>query len=260
MGTIDFKLLQKLAGVLLFFVVSFSFTNDKVAGGDVPSRIKITFKNRVGDKGIVLHDSLYTNPFDETYTITKLRYYITNFSVVKSDLKTFEEKKSYHLIDESIEASQSFSFDIPAGSYKSVQFLLGVDSLHNVSGAQTGDLDPTKDMFWTWNSGYVMAKMEGNSPSSQVVNNKFEYHIGGYSGPLHVIKSIQLDFGGGNDLKVEAGRTIEIIIDANISSWWKGTSDVKIAEHPVITTPGKMARAISDNYEKMFSIEKIISK
>ena len=54
---------------------------------------------------------------------------------------------------------------LPEGDYTELQFLLGVDSLHNVSGAQTDDLDPAKDMFWTWNSGYVMAKMEGNSPA-----------------------------------------------------------------------------------------------
>ncbi len=69
-------------------------------------------------------------------------------------------------------------------------FLLGVDSLHNVSGAQTDALDPAKDMFWTWNTGYVMAKLEGNSPSSALVNNKYEFHVGGFSGKYNVLKKI----------------------------------------------------------------------
>jgi hypothetical protein len=34
-----------------------------------------------------------------------------------------------------------------------IKFLLGVDSLKNVSGIQTGALDPAKGMFWTWNTG-----------------------------------------------------------------------------------------------------------
>ena len=37
---------------------------------------------------------------------------------------------------------------------------LGVDSLRNVTGVQTGALDPAMDMYWTWNTGYVMAKLE----------------------------------------------------------------------------------------------------
>jgi hypothetical protein len=49
-----------------------------------------------------------------------------------------------------------------------IRFLLGVDSARNVSGIQTGALDPARGMFWTWNSGYVMAKIEGSSPSAHV--------------------------------------------------------------------------------------------
>ncbi len=135
-------------------------------------------------------------------------------------LNSFKEKNSYHLIDESKEESQSFNFNIPAGKYNSLQFLLGVDSLHNVSGAQTDDLDPTKDMFWTWNSGYVMAKMEGNSSSSKLVNNKYEFHIGGYAGPFNVIKKIQLDSKDNKGFELKAGKITEIIINADINTWW----------------------------------------
>ncbi|MDQ6762377.1 MAG: hypothetical protein M3015_07090, partial [Bacteroidota bacterium] len=166
----------------------------------------------------------------------------------------------YHLIDESIAESQSIVFNLPAGNYKSLQFLLGVDSLHNVSGAHTDDLDPAKDMFWTWNSGYVMAKMEGNSPASKLVNNKYEFHIGGYAGPFKVIKKINLNFPGENSIILKAGNTTEININADVNTWWKGVNDIKIAEHANITSPGKFALAISDNYAKMFSVEKIISE
>ncbi len=37
-------------------------------------------------------------------------------------------------------------------------------------------------------------------------------------------------------------------------------NDIKIAEHANITSPGKFALAISDNYAKMFSVKKIISE
>ena len=240
---------------LLFSVVCFSFAEKKVTSNDFAS-VKITFKNTVGNSKIVLNDSIYTNPFEEKYTITKLRYYITNLSLAGS--KNFKEENSYHLVDEREPASQSMIISIPAGNYNSLQFLLGVDSLHNVSGAQTDDLDPAKDMFWTWNSGYVMAKMAGNSPASTLVNNKYEFHIGGYAGPYKVIKPIELSLSG-NAVNFKTGSTTEIIINADINSWWKGVNEIKITEHANITSPGKFALAISDNYAKMFSIEKIIS-
>ncbi len=242
--------------LFIFLAVCLVSFNDKK--NSVSSRIKISFINTVKQGRIVLNDSMYTNPFGEKYTITKLRYYVTNVSL-NNGSNSFSEYDSYHLIDESKEESQNFILDIPAGNYNSLQFLLGVDSLHNVSGAQTGDLDPTKDMFWTWNSGYVMAKMEGNSSSSRLVNNKYEFHVGGYAGPYNVIKKIQLDFKD-KSVDIKAGATIEIIVNADINTWWRYPNDIKISEHANITSPGKSALAISDNYAKMFSIEKIISE
>ncbi len=221
--------------------------------------IKITFRNTIKGSKIIFRDSTYTNAFQEKYIITKLRYYVTNISLQR-DMFSAKEENSYHLIDESIPESQTVNFSIPEGDYNAINFLLGVDSLHNVSGAQTGDLDPTKDMFWTWNTGYVMAKMEGNSNSSKEANNKFEFHIGGFSGPYNVLKQEHLNFPGNKSINFSEGKTYGIIIDADINTWWQNPNDIKISEHAIITTPGKNALAISDNYANMFQIEKIISQ
>ena len=177
----------------VLFAITSSFQQKKIFNQNTSAFIKIVFINNVKGNKIVLNDSVYTNPFGEKYNITKLRYYVTNISIAKCN-NFLKEKNSYHLIDESKEESKIINLSLPAGDYNFLNFLLGVDSLHNVSGAQTGDLDPAKDMFWTWNSGYVMAKMEGNSPDSKLVNNKFEFHIGGFSGPYNVLKEIHLNF------------------------------------------------------------------
>lgn len=243
--------------VFFLFAIFCSFQQKKILNQS-NAIVKITFINNVKGSKIVFNDSTYTNPFGEKYTITKLRYYVTNVSL-QNGHNNFKEKNSYHLIDESKAASQVIKFSVPAGDYNSIQFLLGVDSLHNVSGAQTDDLDPTKDMFWTWNTGYVMAKMEGNSPESKLVNNKFEFHIGGFSGPYNVLKHVHLNFPGKN-MYFNAGKTYEIIISADINTWWKHPHDIKISEHANITSPGENAKNISDNYVNMFHIEKIISE
>jgi len=232
-----------------------SFSQKTNASSDNPT-IRIVFINTVKGNKIVLNDSVYVNPFNETYTISKLRYYVTNVSL-QAEHNVFKEKNSYHLIDESKEETQVITFSLPPGIYSCVNFLLGVDSLHNVSGAQTNDLDPAKDMFWTWNSGYVMAKMEGNSPASKLVNNKFEFHIGGFSGPYNVLKEIHLYFPG-KKISFEEGENYTIIINADINTWWQHPHDIKISEHANITSPGINAKNMSDNYAGMFHIEKII--
>ncbi|MDP4282884.1 MAG: hypothetical protein Q8891_00540 [Bacteroidota bacterium] len=244
--------------ITLLLIVTVSFQKKEIKKRDSFATVKIVFNNTVKNSRIYLYDSTYTNPFGEKYTITKFRYYVSDI-FLKSTIKNAAEKNSYHLIDQGNVESQSFSFPVAPGDYTSLNFLLGVDSLHNVSGAQTGALDPTKDMFWTWNSGYVMAKLEGNSPSSTLVNNKFEFHIGGYAGEYNVLKNIQLSFPEDKPIYFASNKTITIIINADVNAWWHNPNEIKIAEHANITSPGKLALAISDNYKNMFHIEKIIT-
>jgi len=246
--------------LMVFFLLAIfsSFQQKKILHQSPITKVKIVFLNNVKGSKIVFRDSIYTNPFGEKYTITKLRYYVTNL-LLQNGHNNIKEKKSYHLIDESKAASQAISFDIPAGDYNSIQFLLGVDSLHNVSGAQTDDLGPANDMFWTWNTGYVIVKMEGNSPASKLVNNKYEFHIGGFSGPFNVLKYVHLNFPE-KTMHFIAGKTYEIFINADINTWWQHPHDIKISEHANITSPGQIAKNISDNYVNMFHIEKIISE
>jgi MbnP len=241
----------------MMFVISGSLMGTKIRESNVPALVRIIFVNNVEGKKIALNDSIYINPFGEKYSITKLRYYVTNVGL-KNEHTIFREEDSYHLVDESKPESQIINITVPADNYSTLNFLLGVDSLHNVSGAQTGDLDPANDMFWTWNTGYVMAKLEGHSPSSALVNNKFEYHIGGFSGLNNVLKEIHLTFPE-TPIHFQEGKPYVIIINADINAWWQHPHDIKITSHPAITSPGENAKDISDNYAHMFHIEKIIS-
>ena len=220
--------------------------------------VKISFVNTVNGKALELNTGSYTNPFAETYTVSKFKYYVSHVSLAAATGSVYENE-SYHLIDASNADALHFSFLVNAGSYQSLSFMPGVDSLHNVSGAQTGALDPLNDMFWTWNSGYIMAKLEGISPQSKVVNNKVEFHIGGFMGPYQVLKNIVLNFPAGKTLIIKEGGSSEIIIEANIDSWWQQSNDIKISVHPVCSTPGALAKKIADNYSKMFTIKDIIN-
>ncbi|MBK8609825.1 MAG: hypothetical protein IPL84_07715 [Chitinophagaceae bacterium] len=216
--------------------------------------LKITIKNTVKGVPIVLNTVNYTNSHGEQYSISKFKYYLSNISVTGT--ASNPAVAQYFLIDESNPASLSFSLTVPVSSYTGISYLLGVDSARNVSGAQTGALDPLNDMFWTWNSGYIMAKMEGNSPQSTVVNNKVEYHIGGFAGSNSVLK-----YGGfslpGSAVDIRPGKLSEVFIEADFDKWWQGSYDLKIADNPAVTTPGTLAKSISDNYKNMFTITEI---
>src|SRR4051812_45343517 len=101
------------------------------------AQIELRFSNFAGDK-IISPDSTYINSFGETYSIQRLKYYITNIELLNTKAgKRYAVPESYFLVDESDDQSKTITVAAPSGDYDAVSFLLGVDSLHNVSGAQT---------------------------------------------------------------------------------------------------------------------------
>jgi hypothetical protein len=221
--------------------------------------IRVSFENLIGSQPLELNNQSYLNPFNETYTVSKFRYYISNVQL-KGPSGTAANVNGYYLVDAAIPASKSFEFITEEQSFTSIEFLVGVDSVRNISGAQTGALDPLNDMFWTWNSGYVMLKLEGNSPQSNRSGQKIEYHIGGFSGTNSVLKTISLDFPAGKNANIRKGQTCEIKVSVDVNAFWQQAVDVRIAGLPVCTTPGITAKNISGNYQNMFLLKDVINQ
>ena len=106
----------------------------------------------------------YKNPFGESFEISRLRFYVSRIAPVYADSNVkSQERPVYHLVDFSDSASTRMTLPVEPGSCVGIRFLLGVDSLDQIRGAQTGALDPARGMYWTWNSGYQSFKIEGYS-------------------------------------------------------------------------------------------------
>ncbi len=59
------------------------------------------------------------------------------------------------------------------------QFQLGVDSLTHYQEIGCCGLEPGSDLYWTWQSGYIGFKLEGQDKKS----NHWQYHLGGFQAP-----------------------------------------------------------------------------
>jgi hypothetical protein len=147
---------------------------------------------------------------------------------------------------------------VPVGTYTSVSFIIGVDSLRNCSGAQTGDLDPSKGMFWDWTSGYIMAWLEGTSPKSPASGQKIIYQAVGFSGQDKVMRNVTLSFGG-NGASVTSDHIPEIHISSDVNEWFKTPSTISINSMPTVAIPGPSGHLIADNYADMFKFVKVIN-
>jgi len=220
----------------------------------------LQFENYVGDKPVKLDSEVYKNSFNQPYTISKLKYYIGNIRLKKKDGREyFIVGSKYFLVNEEDDTSkQIISSDIADGEYSSISFSIGVDSLHNCSGAQSGALDPMNAMFWAWNTGYIFFKLEGNSPVSQSPGKLLEFHIGGYKEPNNCLRTVTFDFNNKIFAPDEKGTRI-IKIKADISKVFDSTTKIDFSKISSVTDYHN-ATMIADNYKDMFSVISIEDK
>jgi hypothetical protein len=192
----------------------------------------LRLKHVVNGAPMVLGNN-YLNAAGDTFKISVFKYYLSNISLDSVKVP------GYFLVNEDSAASKVIP--LPKGRFKRLSFTIGVDSLLNCSGAQEGALDPLYGMFWTWNTGYIMAKLEGTSPSSPLPGHRLEFHIGGFRAPHIVQRKVTLDLPAGN---------FTLVADA--ATWFK---DISFRQVAGFMTPGTMADHIADNYQHMFSIQ-----
>jgi hypothetical protein len=206
--------------------------------------IKLNFKSYFGDAEFKLNRNYPQSTLIDSIQIETLKFYISEIELFDSNNSIWKEKNSYHLIDFEDKNSQSIQLYIPKKNRISkLKFNIGIDSITSNSGALDGDLDPTKGMYWAWQSGYINFKMEGTSPICETRKHKFQFHLGGYMKPFYAIQSITLPISLVEDNTVQINFNIAPIFN-NISL--KDTYSIMI--------PCREALELSKIVAKLFSI------
>jgi hypothetical protein len=226
-------------------------------GPSIPTgnAIGISFEHYVGLDSLICDDvTRYMNMNGDSFSVEVYKYYISNISFTDNLGNTWYENESYHLIDAADTNDMVIYIDsMPAGTYTSINFMIGVDSTRNVSGAQVGALDPAHGMFWTWNSGYIMAKIEGHSPSSTASFGLLIFHVAGYSGQYAGQRWASPAFSA-STADVTSNTVPMIHMHADINEWFQTPNVIDFNAMNVENVAGPNTTALADNYADMFTI------
>jgi hypothetical protein len=251
-------LFSKLTALWVALAVSaITFTScDK--DGSTPTAttgtLDVEMENVVGTSPLALNTGNYTTEAGDHFTVTTFNYYISNIKLTKADGSAFIQPDSYYLVKESDAASHHFTIpDVPVDDYTGITFTIGVDSLHNVAGAQAGALDPSNNMFWSWNTGYIFLKMEGISPESP--SKALVFHVGGFMKPYNAIRTVSPSFNG-KTVMVRADHSPEIHFHADVLKLFTGMrfADAGSTSH----SAGANAVRVANNYSAgMFTVDHI---
>lgn len=172
---------------------------------------------------------------------------------------------SYFLVKENDSASKKINVYVPKGKYIAITFTLGVDSLRSTMdiSRRTGALDISggmlEGMYWTWNSGYIFMKLEGDCEQAAVDRTgqkKFRYHIGGFGGyhkpSLNNIRTVTIDLSKKGAIITKENSKSSISLQADAMRVFNGKTTMSIARNPAVMF-GDFSKLIADNYTEMFS-------
>ena len=189
----------------------------------------------------------------DTVTMTTLKYYVTNLKLKDMDGNWWVEEESYHLVDLSDANSSTITLsEVPAKHYVELSYTIGVDSARNLAGAQTGALSPANDMFWSWNSGYIMAKFEGTVGAAA---DAFAYHCGGFTGVNSSVRVNSCDFGGAH-LMLSDGDSKTVTITANAAKVWHTIGSFSNND-AMIHMPNATTSTIIDDFSGSFMFDNV---
>lgn len=217
---------------------------------------KVEFEHAFDAADFALNTS-YTNAAGEEVSWTRLDYYISNIQLVKTDGTVWSQPDSYYLIKSGDDASKLISIsNVPKAEYTDIRFCIGVDSTRNVSGAQSGALDPANDMFWSWNTGYIFIKSEGTSAQSS--GGTFTYHIGGFrtDNGSNALKTLSFNVGS-TAMNVRPGAAPQIHLRVDMSKFFNGENgdNLSVASMPMVHMPGANAVTIAERFKHAFEFE-----
>lgn len=221
-----------LLSILFASVVFSQNTNDT---------IQLKIKAAFGYKPLILGQKyIYRN---DTLELSVLKFYLTAIEFDFADGTQFKEKESYHLVDVANANSMLLKFPKTNKKINTIRFSIGVDSLASTSGAMSGDLDPSKGMYWAWQSGYINMKIEGKSNRCNTRKNQFNFHLGGYLYPYYALRTVEIPVNNSDN-------TLQLVMD--IAPFFE-TLDLK--EVNTIMSPSTKAMELADKTTLLFRIE-----
>ncbi len=186
------------------------------------------------------NDTLFISAIQSENTlihVSKASVYISNLIFYQNSriIGESNEPQLMHLAD----GKQMLQL-IPKGS-DAFSFTLGIDSSIQVKGALSGSLDPVHGFYWTWQSGYIHAKIEAEMSDVEGMRKQIIWHIGGYQAPYNSIRTITFPL-------LKGSGSLVLNLDAVFSSpILKNNSNIML--------PGKAACEISDLLISNFSIK-----
>ncbi len=214
--------------------------------------IMMHFHPKWGDSEFNLNQD-YTLADGRVVNLDIVRFYMSQFTLLSDNGET-AITDLYHQFRV---GTDMYSLgDVTPGNYTGLRFVVGVDEEANLSDPSLWPSDhplsidnPTFD-HWSWNTGYIFSKLEGNvdgsTPQTGSADSSFVYHVGmqNFARTVTISSTVTLAEGG----------TTMFHIEVDVEALFAGldmTSDFDT--HTMNNMP--LATSVADNFVTAIAAE-----
>lgn len=167
---------------------------------------------------------MYENPAGNLYEVNDVQYFISKVMLVDEAGNTTEitDNQGVHYVDIRIPGTLVWRIadEIPAGSYRSISFVFGLEGEQNTTGYFPNP--PENNMSWpnTLGGGYHYMKINGRWIDPEGVRQPFNLHTGriangdGFSDNAFTV-TLPL-----NNLSINKNATSNLNVIMNVNNWF----------------------------------------
>jgi hypothetical protein len=205
--------------------------------------ICVNFIPLFNNKPLSLGQDYYSNSEKENITFSVFKFYATHFEFYKNGKLVHSLKNSSFLIDVAETKSLKRNLVVPNNcDFDELKFYLGIEDAVNYNGIGSGDLDPSKDMYWAWQSGYINLKLEGKCKVISSNGNAFQFHLGGFLDSFSCFQTISLK-------TINNSNNINIYTDIDLL-----LEKISLKSISTIMSPGQNAVMLSKKASSIFHL------
>ena len=215
--------------------------------------LRFSFRNVINDEVMELRDLSYLNANGDTFSIEEFNYYISNVTLGKSGSSAeFLIPESYFLIrkQDGVDSHEISVEDVPSGMYDVLRFSIGIDPEKNTSLDSDGDLNPSNNMAWNWNTGYKFVLLEGRYKTVSGQEGVLVFHIGRDEN----YHTMEVDLT--ESISIQEGKVSEVLLETDAAEMFVSpyTIDFSVESNAQFGTD---ADSIAVNYRDMITLKSV---
>jgi hypothetical protein len=199
----------------------------------------------------------YTAPDGKYYNFQDFKVYLSRITLIYTNGTTVDvDSLAYFSLDDS--ADVSVSIPAPIGSFKGIQFNIGLDSVWNnnpmfPSTDTSSPVSSNKNTFWNMTTRFVFIEIDGTADTTRNSSNVFAYHVG--TDPYYTAAPPLYQ-----NFTISGGGQTALTLTADVQKLFYGNNSLNILTDPITMTTGSpyaqtLAHTFMNDFTQIFSLQ-----